>query len=108
MVSLRTALLLGCVLVYLINILINFYEKHDLLKAHGTTLIRIRRPVCMMAAYLTLLLLVILVVDSVVPKDMQTALGSVDWKSRMDQMICVFQYCYRAFGVHFFRLSAAG
>ena len=44
-------LLLGCVLAYLINILMNFYEKHDLLKVLGPSLIRIRRPVCMLAAY---------------------------------------------------------
>lgn len=61
-------LLLGCVLAYLINILMNFYEKHDLLKVLGPSLIRIRRPVCMLAAYFTLFLLVMLVVDLVVPE----------------------------------------
>lgn len=61
-------LLLGCVLAYLINILMNFYEKHDLLKVLGPSLIRIRRPVCILAAYFTLFLLVMLVVDLVVPE----------------------------------------
>ena len=61
-------LLLGCVLAYLINILMNFYEKHDLLKVLGPSLIRIRRPVGMLAAYFTLFLLVMLVVDLVVPE----------------------------------------
>ena len=61
-------LLLGCVLAYLINILMNFYEEHDLLKVLGPSLIRIRRPVCMLAAYFTLFLLVMLVVDLVVPE----------------------------------------
>ena len=38
-------LLWGCVMAYLINILMNFYEKHYLLKALGAALIKIHPPV---------------------------------------------------------------
>lgn len=61
-------LLLGCVLAYAINILMTFYEAHYFPQATHTALIKSRRPVCMLAAFLTLAVLLIFIVKLVVPE----------------------------------------
>ena len=61
-------LLLGCVLAYAINILMSFYEAHFFPRSASPALIKSRRPVCMLAAFLTLAALLIFVVKLVVPE----------------------------------------
>ena len=61
-------LLIGCVIAYLVNILMNMYEKHYFPKAKNTILCKSRRPVCMIAAFLTLLAVIIMVIDLVLPQ----------------------------------------
>lgn len=63
-----TPLLLGCVLAYAINILMTFYEVHYFPQTTNSALIKSRRPVCMLAAFLTLALLLIFIVKLVVPE----------------------------------------
>lgn len=61
-------LLLGCVLAYAINILMSFYETHYFTQSTSPKLKKSRRPVCMLAAFLTLAVLLIFVVKLVVPE----------------------------------------
>lgn len=61
-------LLIGCVIAYAINILMSFYERHYFPKAKKSCLIKSRRPICMLAAFLTLVLGVALLSYFVVPE----------------------------------------
>ncbi|WP_195279195.1 AI-2E family transporter [Clostridium sp. J1101437_171009_A5] len=61
-------LLLGCVLAYAINILMSFYEAHYFPRSPNSALIKSRRPVCMLAAFLTLAILLIFIVKLVIPE----------------------------------------
>lgn len=111
-------LLLGCVLAYLVNILMNFYEKRCFSRMGVGVLGRGRRPLCMLAAFLTLVVLAILMTrmvlpelascvrllvsqvpgaisdlvawlkeQNILPEDLLASLGSVDWTSRMEQIV---------------------
>lgn len=62
-------LVIGCAIAYVINILMSFYEKHYFTKKpDSTTVKKSRRPVCMIAAFLTLIAIVLLVFALVVPQ----------------------------------------
>lgn len=61
-------LLIGCVIAYIINILMSFYERNYFPKAKKPGLIKSRRPVCMLAAFITLLLVIVLLAKLVVPE----------------------------------------
>lgn len=63
-----TPLLLGCVLAYAINILMTFYEAHYFPQATHAALVKSRRPVCMLAAFLTLAVLLIFIAKLVIPE----------------------------------------
>lgn len=63
-----TPLIIGCIAAYLINILMMFYEKHYFSKSAGRFVKASRRPVCMLAAIITLAALIALVVGLVVPE----------------------------------------
>ena len=68
LLSAAAPLLVGCVIAYLVNILMSMYERHYFPRTNRRFLNRSRRPVCMMAAYVTLLAIVALVVGLVVPQ----------------------------------------
>lgn len=61
-------LLIGCVAAYIINILMSFYEKHYFPKVKNAGLMKSRRPVCMLAAFVTLIVIVALIINLVVPE----------------------------------------
>lgn len=61
-------LLIGCVIAYIINILMTFYERHYFPKSKSKAVLKSRRAVCMLAAFATLVLVVILLVRMVVPE----------------------------------------
>ena len=61
-------LLVGCVIAYLVNILMSWYEKYYFPKAKNKLLVKSRRPVCMIAAFVTLVAVVVLVILLVVPE----------------------------------------
>lgn len=63
-----TPLLLGCVLAYAINIWMSFYETHYFPQSANPALKKSRRPVCMLAAFLTLAVLLIFIVKLVIPE----------------------------------------
>ena len=67
-ISAAMPLLIGCVLAYIINILMSFYEKHYFPKSSKVIANKSRRPVCMITSFITLILIVIFLVKLVVPE----------------------------------------
>lgn len=61
-------LLTGCVIAYIINILMSFYERHYFPSSGQKLIGKSRRPVCMIGAFLTLVLIVAFLVGMVVPE----------------------------------------
>lgn len=61
-------LLLGCVIAYIVNILMSFYEKNYFRRTKNIKLKNSRRPVCLIAAFITLIVIVVLIVSLVVPE----------------------------------------
>lgn len=67
-------LILGCIIAYAVNILMAFYEKGlDRLSGHRRKKVSgkvtaLKRPICMIAAFLTIVLLILLIFSMVVPE----------------------------------------
>ena len=61
-------LILGCVIAYVLNILMSFYEKHYFLKGETDSVKKNRRIICLLGALLTLSAVVALVIGLVVPE----------------------------------------
>lgn len=61
-------LIIGCVIAYLVNILMAFYERHYFPKSQNDKLRKSCRPVCMLSAFITLVAIIILVVALVLPQ----------------------------------------
>lgn len=55
-------LLIGCVIAYIVNILMSFYEKYLFRKASSRAAIKMRRIVCILLAFVTLLVLIVLII----------------------------------------------
>lgn len=66
--SAASALLLGCVIAYVLNILMSFYETHYFPNSQSRAVVRSRRTVCMLSAILTLAAVVALVIGLVLPE----------------------------------------
>ncbi len=61
-------LLIGCVIAYIVNILMRFYERHYCPNTAKAGVIKSRRLVCMLAAFLTLVVILALLIAFVVPE----------------------------------------
>lgn len=61
-------LLIGCVIAYIINILMRFYEQHYFPTTKSANLTKSRRPVCMLAAFATLIMIVSIIAILVIPE----------------------------------------
>lgn len=61
-------LLVGCVIAYLVNILMSFYERFYFTRSHKEIVVKSRRPVCMVAAFVTLIAVVMIIIRLVVPQ----------------------------------------
>ena len=61
-------LILGGAIAYVINILMSFYERHYLPKSTAKAVAVTRRPLCMIAALLTVVLVLYFVIRMVVPE----------------------------------------
>lgn len=55
-------LLIGCVIAYIVNILMSFYERYLFRKATGGTALKLRRVISIFLAFVTLLVLIVLIV----------------------------------------------
>lgn len=58
----------GCILAYIINILMSFYERHFFPKTGKRFLIAGRRPICMIGAIITLIAAVALILALLIPQ----------------------------------------
>jgi len=61
-------LAVGCVIAYLLNILTGLYERHYFTKSKASAVAKSRRPVCIAAAFITLIAMVVFVIALVVPQ----------------------------------------
>ena len=67
-VSAASPLIAGIIIAYPVNILMSFYEKHFFPKSAKKSVIRIRRPICLIGAIITLLAIIALIVGLVAPQ----------------------------------------
>lgn len=68
LIGAASPLLLGCVMAYMINILMSMYERHFFQNSKSAVVQKCRRPVCMLAAMVTLVAVVALIISLVVPQ----------------------------------------
>ena len=62
-------ILIGCMAAYLLNILMSFYEKHYFSQKDNLAIVsHSRRPVCLIAAILSLLAVIVFIIRLVVPQ----------------------------------------
>ena len=66
--SASAPLILGCAIAYVVNILMSFYEKHWFPGSKSAAVHSSRRVVCMILAFLTLIMAVVLIVALIVPQ----------------------------------------
>lgn len=66
--SAASSLLVGCVIAYVLNILMSFYEKHYFRNSRKESVVKSRRIVCLLASMLTLVAVVALVIGLVLPE----------------------------------------
>lgn len=63
-----TPLIIGCVIAYMVNILMSMYERCFFPASKSAAVAKSRRPVCMLGAFATLTAIVVLVIALVVPQ----------------------------------------
>lgn len=68
LIGAASPLLIGCVIAYLINILMSFYEQHYFPNVSRKLIIKSRRIVCMLAAIVTLIGIAALVIGLIIPE----------------------------------------
>ncbi len=61
-------LIIGCVIAYIVNILMSMYERHYFSGSTHKIVLKTRRLVCMVAAFLTVIAIVCIVIGLVVPE----------------------------------------
>lgn len=67
-VSAAMPLIIGCLIAYYLNILMSFYERHFFPKAKKKGIIKLRRPVSIIFAILTLVAILVLVLALIIPQ----------------------------------------
>lgn len=68
LLSALTSILLGCCIAFVVNIPMSFFERHFFRKHDGKVIKKIRRPLCMIFAILSVLVVIAAVVTLVVPE----------------------------------------
>lgn len=61
-------LIIGCAIAYPINILMAFYERHYFPKSQKKAVLKSRKAVCMIGAFLSFIAIIVLVISLVVPQ----------------------------------------
>ncbi len=61
-------LIIGSCMAYVVNIPMSFYERHYFSKTQNSFLIKSRRPVCMLLAFITVIAIITLVVSLIIPQ----------------------------------------
>ena len=62
------SLVIGCIIAYVLNILMSFYEKYYFPNSQKAVVVKSKRVVCLVASLLTLVALVALVIGLVLPE----------------------------------------
>lgn len=68
LVGAAAPLLIGCGIAYLVNILMSMYERNYFTKSDRRIVVKSRRPICLIAAYVTLIAIILLIFGLVVPQ----------------------------------------
>ncbi len=68
LIAAASSLLLGCVVAYVLNILMSFYEKYYFVKSKYSFVQKSRRMVCMLLAMVTLVAVFVLIVRLILPE----------------------------------------
>lgn len=68
LIGAATPLLIGCIIAYVLNILMSFYERHYFPKAKFKTIGRGRRVVSMIASFITLIALIVFIIVLIAPQ----------------------------------------
>ena len=63
-----SALIIGCIVAYVLNILMSFYERHYFTKIQNPSMTKSRRAICLLGAILTLVAVIALVIGLVLPE----------------------------------------
>lgn len=63
-----TPLVAGCVIAYLVNLLMNFYERHYFPRSKTRFVLKSRRVICMILAFITLVGIISLILVLIVPQ----------------------------------------
>lgn len=58
----------GCIIAYIVNILMGWYERHFFPCSVKSGVVKCRRPLCMLAAFVTVLAVVFLIIRLVIPQ----------------------------------------
>lgn len=66
--SAASPLLVGAVIAYVANILMSFYERHFFVKSKKPVVKKIRRPACMVLAFLTAVVAIVWMLTTVIPE----------------------------------------
>jgi len=89
-------LVLGMVIAYLVNIIMSGYEKIYFPKAKSKALVKSRRPVCLVAALLTIVAIVVLIAALIVPelvKAVQLLIaelpGALEWVFSNEKVLAI-------------------
>lgn len=72
-------LIIGTVIAYVVNILMSFYERKFFAKVKNKKLIRAKRPLCMVLAFITLLAVAALIIGLVIPQFVSAIMIVVDY-----------------------------
>ncbi len=67
-VSAAVPIIIGCIIAYLVNILLNLYEKHYFKNSNNPLVVKTRRPLCLLFSFLTLAAIIALVISLIVPQ----------------------------------------
>lgn len=66
--SAASPLVVGAVIAYVVNILMSFYERHIAPRSKAKLWVKLRRPACMLLAFVTVVLAVYLIMALIVPQ----------------------------------------
>lgn len=61
-------LLTGCIIAYIVNILMSWFERHCFPCSVKAGVVKCRRPLCMLAAFITVLAVIFLIIRLVIPQ----------------------------------------
>ena len=63
-----TPMLIGCIIAYIFNIIMNFFEKHYFPKSKSPKIIASRRPLCLILSFTIVIATITLVLKVVIPE----------------------------------------